>query len=331
MSHKIEVESGNPYRDDEGQFASANGEGSQQKEPSLNKDKPIASNETFSVVSILPKDKNFYRDLTDPKERDKVRLVEKKYNDRFGEKLKKINEKAKNNDTINIFNTSSERRMKDKKIVDDYLDKQVRENNIPADRECNIVLGLPGAGKSFLSAKNKKSLQVDSDIFKNMIDEFKNDEEMVSAVHKESIQMADYFQKKAIEKGLNLTIGKVGGWTKQIKDICDSLIKNGYKIKISAVLVSQNTAVDRAINRYERGETSRVVPFDVFNSGNGIIKTLNEAINNGWSSEVEIYNNDVPMGQEPILLNKGKRNNSIKHRKYRQSLEEDKAKELFNI
>lgn len=327
---KSDNDKGNPYHSGEnGQFVSATGE-------QIEKDKPLPLNAKINVAEkYLPKDKDFYIDYSNPKERGKIRLNEKKYSDRFEQKLEKIGYNYVHHNTMNIIKEHPERLMEDKEKVEKYLDKQVRENNIPANRECTIVIGLPGAGKSFFAEKMAKtghaSLEVDSDIFKNMIPEFQQDEDMVSAVHDESALMCNHFRDEAIKKGLNITIGKVGGDVNQMKEIVEKMIKAGYEVKMKAVLVSQSTAVDRAINRYDRGETKRVVPFDVFNCCNGIVATLNNAINNGWCSEVEIYDNDVPRGEKPVLLNKGETNNSIKYFNYKKSLEEKKANSLFNL
>ena len=327
---KSDNDKGNPYHSGEtGQFVSAYGDATSSKEKTL----PISSNAKIKIEKdFLPKDKDFFIDFNSPEQKEKIKLNEKKYFDRFGQKMLKIDYNFEHYNTMKKARENPERLIEDKKKVEKYLDEQVREKGIPANRECTFFLGLPGAGKSyFVKNSDQKFLEADADIFKDMIPEFQQDEDMVSAVHNESVFMFNHFQEEAMKKGLNIAIGKVGGDSRQIEKSVKQMIAAGYNVKIKAILVSQSTAVDRAINRYDRGTTRRVVPFDVFNSSNGIIETLNRAMNEGWASEIEIYDNDIPRGSEPILLNKGKTNNSIKFSNFKKSLEEDKAKKMFNL
>lgn len=124
-------------------------------------------------------------------------------------------------------------------------------------RQATIILGLPGSGKSTLGNPLLKAgaIEIDPDIAKEMIPEF-NGGIGASAVHEESSAINKLVLAEAIAHGDNIVWPRIDGTEKLRKDI-ERLQKEGYKVNVSIIDVSPETAIRSAIDRYT--STGRLV------------------------------------------------------------------------
>ena len=210
----------------------------------------------------------------------------------------------KNNNTSNI--QTSEREFQRQKWLNDELESQLKQGQKRQEKKAVLLLGLPGSGKSTIAEplmKDMGAFVIDADNFKKRIPEFAQDHKMVSAVHHESVNLANKFRENLASQGYNMVIGKVGGDYESVGYILDELKDNGYQIQVVLNDVPFEVAVDRTIGRYDRGETDRLVPFWTLKAADkNIFNTFDKVLQHPSVIGGKIYSNDVPKGQAPVLL-----------------------------
>lgn len=140
-------------------------------------------------------------------------------------------------------------------IIDKLYNKDIEKRT--QGREATIILGLPGAGKSTLANPliEKGAIEIDPDIAKAEIPEF-NGGIGANAVHEESSMITKKVLARAIANGDNIVWPRIDGKDKLERDI-KKLQENGYKVHVSIIDVSQETAVRSAVDRYLK--TGRLV------------------------------------------------------------------------
>ena len=195
--------------------------------------------------------------------------------------------------------------------VNDEFETQMNQGPKKEERRATLLLGLPGSGKSTIAAPLMKEMNafiIDADNFKNRIPEFQKDHKMVSAVHHESVDLADKLRKNLSEQGYNMIIGKVGGDYESIEGILNELQDKGYRIDVIVNDVPMKTVLQRAEERYDSGKTDRLVPFWTTKTADkNVFNTFDQALKHPAVTGGKIYNNDVPQGTEPILLHEFKK------------------------
>lgn len=284
---------GNPYHSDEnGQFTSPN---------ESNSSKSISF---VPKITSFGKKRTFFSDLTNSEKQDLFDA----YNSKHGSEAEAISKLKINYDTSR--DKSNEREMKRNMWINDEFNSQHSETK-RKDRKATILLGLPGSGKSTIAVPlmNKQGMfVVDADNFKKRISEFRQDPMMVSAVHQESVDLSNRFRKELAKDGWNMVIGKVGGDYESVSGILDDLEKNGYEVDVILNDVPLDVALDRTIGRYERKETSRLVPLStLINADKNVFNTFDKVLEHPIVKKGSIYSNDVPKGTLPKLLHSFKK------------------------
>lgn len=156
--------------------------------------------------------------------------------------------------------------------------------NVPKDFRADIVLGLPGAGKStgaINAIKNEfGSFEFDNDEIKKLIDGY-DDGRGADYVHKESKNVQDLalnsFLKNGKFNGTNIAIPIVGSDLGKVEKQIDKLKTAGYNVHIHYVHTSNSESINRVAKRAI--ETGRYVPLDkIAKYGNKPQETFNSLI-----------------------------------------------------
>lgn len=176
------------------------------------------------------------------------------------------------------------------------------------NRRADIILGPPAAGKTRLVnpiSKQYGSLIGDSDMVKEKMPEFANGIG-AKGVHRETALIADEMMVgRAVDNGDNLVLPRLGKNEKTMRDLVNNLKANGYDVHLHYMDLPVEKTTQRALTRFD--ETGRFVdPAYILNEVAGKPKEVYNKIKNmeGVSS-YEQFTNDVPKGQEPILVERG--------------------------
>jgi len=272
---------------------------------------PKNANNTGGSLSFIPKttsagtERFFFRDLP-----EETRLrIEQEYITKHAEFIRDTEYLYDNFKTSKI--KTPERELLRNKILNDEFEDQMQKGPKRQEKKATILIGLPGSGKSTIAnplISEMGAFIIDADEFKKRIPEFQNDKRMVSAVHHESVDLADKFMDELSDNGYNMIIGKVGGDYESIKYILDNLQEKGYSLDIILNDVPFEVAVDRTIGRFDRGESDRFVPFWTLKTADkNIFSTFDKALNHPAITGGKIYSNDVPKGTKPVLLHEFKK------------------------
>lgn len=250
-------------------------------------------------------DRYFFKDLNEQQQRE----MERDYINKHIDILSQLDYLYDNFNTSKI--NSPERQMLRHKIVNDEFQKQMSEGPKQKGKTATLLLGLPGSGKSSIAsplAKETGSFIVDADNFKNRIPEFQKDHKMVSAVHHESVNLSNDFMDGLSDQGYNMIIGKVGGDYESVGYILDSLADKGYRVNVILNDLPFDIALDRAIGRYDRGETDRLIPFWTLKVADGaVFDTFDKVLEHPAVMGGKVFSNDVPKGTSPVLLKEFKK------------------------
>lgn len=208
------------------------------------------------------------------------------------------------------INTPEREYMRDN-IINAEFNDQMSKGPKKQEKKATLILGLPGSGKSTIAnalSNQNGAFIVDADNFKNRIPEFQKDKRMVSAVHHESVNMADKFRNNLADQGYNMIIGKVGGDFRSVSGILDELQEKGYQLDVVLNDLPFDQAIDRTIGRFDRGETDRLIPFWTTKvADKNVFDTFDQVLKHPSVIGGKIYSNDVPKGQPPVLLNEYKK------------------------
>lgn len=173
-----------------------------------------------------------------------------------------------------------------------------------AERNAYIVTGLPASGKSTLVnriADDLGAMIVDSDYAKRKFPEFQSPAG-AQLVHEESAMLVEGGEDDGDEEempsligycialGYNIVMPKIGHDHRSLNKLRDALQAGGYKVHLTAVVLSRQDATLRAVHRFL--ETKRYVPlgriFDIYANDPALtyyrlrVEHLNEP--NGWES-----------------------------------------------
>lgn len=260
-----------------------------------------------SALLFVPKttskgvQRTFFADL--PLEQQ--RQMEKDYVDKHLEIVAVLDYLYDHHKTSKI--NTPERDYMRQKWLNDEFNEQMNLGPKQKGKQATLLLGLPGSGKSTIAnplMKEMGAFVVDADNFKKRIPEFQKDKRMVSAVHHESVNLADTFRNELEKQGYNMVIGKVGGDYESVDYILNELQDNGYQVNVVLNDLPFDEAVDRTIGRFDKGETDRLIPFWTLKvADKNVFKTFNKALQHPAVIGGKVYSNDVPKGQQPILLN----------------------------
>ena len=137
-----------------------------------------------------------------------------------------------------------------------------------------IVVGLPASGKSTLISRISDELGaviLDSDHAKRKLPEFDNTVAGANLVHKEAGQIVfggsdnPSLLGYCIANKFNVVIPKIGQDFEDIKRLRDALKHAGYKVHLTATILTRETATVRALCRFLK--TGRYVPLGLIFDG----------------------------------------------------------------
>ena len=172
-------------------------------------------------------------------------------------------------------------------------------------KQLDIVIGLPGSGKSSSVAnplsQKFKSLIIDADNAKEMLPEYNNGLGS-DIVHKESKEIALRVINIAIDRNINIVYSIVGKSINSITNIADYAKTKGYNVNLHLVEIEPSRAAVRAMERF--ATTGRYVDVNYIINDVGYKPRENyELLKNHVSFNRYIrYDNNVPFGDKPIEI-----------------------------
>lgn len=175
---------------------------------------------------------------------------------------------------------------------------------IKHEKRLDIVIGLPAAGKSSAIAEPLselyKSRIVDSDEAKKILPGYDNGWG-AGVVHKESQSISEMQYFKALANGENIVYPRVGGDCNEMKAVISAAKNNGYKVFIHYNELDRNKALGRMLERFLT--TGRFLePNLITKYGDSIDNTYREIKKSGMVDGFSHWNNDVPFGERPKLV-----------------------------
>ncbi|CAK7052003.1 zeta toxin family protein [Tissierella carlieri] len=195
-----------------------------------------------------------------------------------------------------------------KKMVNQgsYNSKTKEFNNpVEYDKRIDFIIGIAGGGKSTALAnplsKQNKALIIDSDWAKEQLPEY-DDGLGATRVHLESKLIFMLALENALRNNMNIVISIVGKTLQTIIDIYELAKENGYEQHLHLNEVAPHIACDRAMERFE--ETGRYIDPNYILNEIGYKPSENYKklkVMNIFNS-YEKYNNNVPFGEKPILI-----------------------------
>lgn len=207
--------------------------------------------------------------------------------------------------TINIKTLARQRKRLDwaRQLLDLFRSAEVDENGktvytgpVAQERRLDIVIGLPGSGKSSavvdpLSFEHKSRL-IDSDEAKKLIDEF-DDGWGAGRVHQESKLVLNSALDNAMADGDNIVLPIVGGDYKSLEKYLDLAAESGYDVHVHLNDLDPNKAAGRVLSRF--ATDGRFVDLDItsFQYGNGPSETFDEYIRRYGDERARVLPDDA--------------------------------------
>lgn len=181
--------------------------------------------------------------------------------------------------------------------------REMFNGEVAKNKEAFIVIGRPAGGKSRVFAnplsREHKARIMDSDMVKGWLPEF--DEGFgAGRVHEESSMIMERALDKAVDRGENIVIPKIGGSSvlKMAKDLKDK----GYKVNLYYNEISEESSITRAASRFAE-EGRYLDPSYLGSIGNKAHDTFTQYANDkNYFDYAEWKNNDVLYGKEPKLI-----------------------------
>lgn len=186
----------------------------------------------------------------------------------------------------------------------------VYNGDVEQGSRLDIVIGLPASGKSSAIVDTisyeHKAMLIDNDEAKRLFPEF-NKGWGADVVHLESQMVEREVFKAAVKRHDNIVMPKVGSDAdKLIIDYLRIARKEGYKINVHFVDLDKNKTMGRMLRRFiHKGRYLSPRLIDKYvneREGNRIAKAYEELKVSGMVDGFSKWNNDVGIGEKPILL-----------------------------
>ena len=201
---------------------------------------------------------------------------------------------------------------KHKEIIDKLFKNEDTAKPKNSEPPTFMILGGRGGSGKGNFGKEGKSCQVynkkdyivlDADAIKEMLKPPYNGFNAFE-VHQESSDILTQALAKARKKGLNVvwdgTMKTLSSVEKKLKPFMDS--KYNYNIEMYYMHLPREKAAERAIGRFMESEDGRYVPLTE------LLKMKDNEENfdklKKYASKWAFYNNDVPFGTDPVLIDK---------------------------
>lgn len=187
--------------------------------------------------------------------------------------------------------------------------KMLYNQEVFRDARLDIVIGLPGSGKSSsivdVISQEFHSRVIDNDEAKKKIIEYNNGWG-AGVVHRESKLISELQLKVAQSRHENIVLPKVGSDIHKLREVVHTAKANGYKVNLHYVELSRNKALGRMLNRFiEEGRFLDPKLIDGYcndTDGNKIERCYEELKKGGELDGYSKWNNDVKRGERPFLI-----------------------------
>ncbi|MCM1427833.1 MAG: zeta toxin family protein [Eubacterium sp.] len=181
--------------------------------------------------------------------------------------------------------------------------------NISNDSRLDIVIGLPGAGKSSsivdVISNEFHSQIIDNDEAKKLIPEYNNGWG-ASVVHKEAQQISEKQLVLALYKHENIVFPKVGSDPDKMNRVIKQAKVLGYEVNVHFVDLERGKALGRMLSRFiEEGRFLDPNLIDKYNNnidGDKIARCYEILKKGGNIDGYSKWSNDVEKGEKPILI-----------------------------
>ena len=202
-------------------------------------------------------------------------------------------------------------------IVDDL----VRGAVVKQQKTFHMVGGGTASGKGSVIKSGKvklpaKAVTVDADDIKGRLPEFQvaakaGDSNAAAFAHAESSQISEKVMRRSKGEGLDTVLDGTGdGSLDKLRGRIQPFRDAGYRVKADYVTVPTDVAVKRAFARGQKGtllpdgtRIHRFVPEEVTRELHaGVSKTFPQAARADLFDEVRLFDTDVALGADPILI-----------------------------
>lgn len=134
---------------------------------------------------------------------------------------------------------------------------------VQKNRRMDIVIGLPGSGKSSVYterlSQEHKSRVIDTDDFREYIPEYNGSNAAI--VHREASAIRDLVFDAALDNGDNILLSTIGADAEKLEKQITAYKEDGYQVYLHLNELPNNKSLARAIGRYigEDGTLGRYV------------------------------------------------------------------------
>ena len=148
------------------------------------------------------------------------------------------------------------------KVLDELMgrgswDGESYSGPVSRDRRADIVIGLPGSGKSSMAvnplSQAHNSRVIDSDMAKELLPEYDSGKG-AGNVHEESSMIRDALMDYATEDGDNLVWATVGANQVALEDQIEMFKQEGYSVYLHLVDVTPKQALARTLRRFHNAD-----------------------------------------------------------------------------
>lgn len=175
-------------------------------------------------------------------------------------------------------------------------------------------------------------VMINPDLIKQMLPEFREmanagERAASSVLHEESSDIAKRLRERAVNAKFNVIVDGTGdsGKTKFLRKLWDAA-DEGYDVRVFMVDLPVNVAIERAVLRGDNEEKGRYVPVpEIEKSHYGSAARHYDWRNLKIISRWQVWSNNVPPGQKPILIAEGGDGRFEVKDKYEYSRLEEKA------
>lgn len=175
---------------------------------------------------------------------------------------------------------------------------------VKQEKRVDIVIGPPGAGKSSALAnplsQAYSSRIIDSDAVKELLPEYEGGLNS-GYLNTESRYIWKEIVATAVANGDNIVLPVVGRSLSSVMKDMSAFRKNGYSVNVHYLELDGNKVLGRALNRFLT-EGRYITPEYLIPASDGGITDVYEALKGEDIDGYSHWNNDVPRGQKPQLL-----------------------------
>ena len=146
-----------------------------------------------------------------------------------------------------------------------YSDKGTFDGPVRQEHRMDIVLGLPGSGKSsvFTNPLSQQygSRVIDTDDFRSYIPEYNGLNS--GAVHKEATVIKNMVLNDALARGDNILLSVIGDNAAELEARIAEYNKLGYDVHLHLNELPNEKSLGRVLTRYLEGKDHRYVPLNI--------------------------------------------------------------------